>query len=152
MADFEALMVAAAPAFGWEREAALEAYRANRKSVIERVIEADAVASALQRFVSNRPAETPGGSGPDGDGCWWNDGTTDRWTGSMTRLLGELVLIVSDEERREKTWPRNAAKLSGQIMRAAPALRAVGINVQRRREGEGRLVEISTAMKNFGRR
>ncbi len=152
MADFESLMAAAAPAFGWGPEKALDAYRANRKSVIERVIEADSVASAIQKLVSQRPNETPTGSGPDADGSWWNDGMTDRWTGSMTRLLGELTLIVSDEERREKTWPRKAATLSGQIMRAAPALRAVGINIQRHRDSEGRVVEIGTAIKNYGRR
>jgi hypothetical protein len=153
MADFESLMAAAAPAFGWDAKVALEAYRANRRSVIERVIEADSVASAIQKFVNQRPAEAPAGSGPIGDGSWWNKGVADRWTGSMTRLLSELTSIVSDEERREKTWPRTAAALSGKIMRAAPALRAVGVNVQRHRDTiEGRLVEISTAMKNFGRR
>jgi putative DNA primase/helicase len=146
MADFEAWMAAAAPAFGWSADQVLHDYRKNRASVIERVIEADAIAGAIRQFVdkgrlTDRTVEEVG--------QWWTDGRLYRWAGSMTRLLDELASLVAEEIRRDrKSWPLDSTRLGHRITRAAPALRALGIDV-RRVDGrhDGRVVEIRASMK-----
>jgi hypothetical protein len=54
----------------------------------------------------------------------------------MTALLEEIGKLVAEETRREKAWPRDAARLSGRLRRAAPALRARGVTMKFERKRE----------------
>ena len=123
MADFAALGAAAAPALGWTAADFRNAYQANREQAVDRVLEADPVAEAIIEFA--RQAYS------------WKDRS---WKGTKTQLLETIGKLVADETRREKTWPKDGARLSGRLRRAAPALRSRGITMRSSREEE-RLAE-----------
>jgi hypothetical protein len=104
MADF-AVWVTACEGALWEPGTFLSAYSANRVEMDETVIEADAVAIAVRSLITDRSI----------------------WTGAAQELLAALVEIVGESAAKAKTWPRTPRALSGQLRRAAPNLRRVGI-------------------------
>jgi len=61
------------------------------------------------------------------------------WTGTATDLLELLGRIVGEKATKAKTWPVDAARLSGKLRRAATFLREVGIEISvGERGGRGR--------------
>jgi hypothetical protein len=68
-----------------EREpgAFLRAYEANRKELVEGVLAADAVASAIRALMSNR----------------------EEWTGTASDLLAALDEVAGERTVRSKGWP-----------------------------------------------
>ena len=52
------------------------------------------------------------------------------WNGKATELLRELERRADDATKKRRGWPADGARLSGQLRRLAPNLRAVGIEVQ----------------------
>ncbi len=133
MADFARLVCAAAPAFGWEPEAMLDALEGNRADAIEAVIEADPVALAVRGLLA---------TGEDGRPL-----PSERWEGTATTLLAAVNASAAapEEVRRERAWPKDAARLSARLKRIAPALRRAGVEVASVREpGTGqRIVTIT---------
>jgi hypothetical protein len=107
MADY-ALWGEACGSAWWKRGAFIDAYRQNRAEAVELSIEANPVASAVQAFMENRI----------------------RWVGTATSLLGVLTAIVSETTARSRGWPLLPHVLSGQLRRAAPNLRKIGIGVE----------------------
>jgi hypothetical protein len=125
MADFAVFAAAAAPAFGWSAEQFLEAYEANRKTRVERVVEADSVAEAIHRLATER----------------WSDG----WEGTATELLKELEAAVSEGTRRQRRWPKGAGALSNRLTRAAPGLRRLGVLVSKNKSTDRKIKVGKTA-------
>jgi hypothetical protein len=63
------------------------------------------------------------------------------WQGSSTKLLAELEEAADDKTRYRKEWPGSARKLSGDLRRLAPNLRATGIDVDFTKSGK-RLIHL----------
>ena len=122
MADFAKWAVACETTM-WPAGAFMRAYDANRADVVDTVLEADTVATAVLEFMALRT----------------------EWDGTASELLGALSLCVSEAERRGKGWPTAPNKLSGRLNRQKTFLRQVGIIVSMSRKAGGartRLIHI----------
>jgi len=106
MADFAMWATACETAF-WPAGSFMSAYDRNRAAATETTIEGDAVAAAVRALMASRP----------------------DWHGTAAELLDELGPIAGERATRAKTWPQSARALSGRLRRAAPALRAAGIQL-----------------------
>jgi Toprim domain len=129
LADFAAFAAAAASAFNWTAEEFLEAYEANRQTRVEHVVEADPVAEVIYRLVFPVDDKAPK----------LTLNLTGLWEGSATDLLEELDKAVSEGRRRQKKWPKSASALSNRLRRIAPALRRLGIEVDKYKSGERKI-------------
>lgn len=127
MADFARLACAAAPAFGWTEDDMLETIKANRGAAADAVIDAEPLVDPIRAIAATAAGTTAG-----------------AWRGTATALLNEINRRASPEQQRKPGWPRDGARLSGRIARIAPALRSIGICVEKVREGHerGRLIVI----------
>jgi hypothetical protein len=114
MADF-ALWATACETALWPAGTFWSAYCGNRNEVVEGVIDADTVASAVRTVMAERT----------------------EWTGTASDLLGALT-EVGERIAKSKTWPDSPRALSGRLRRAATFLRKVGIEVAFEREGRAR--------------
>ena len=129
LADF-ALWITACEGAAWERGAFLEAFEANRRGLVDTVLEADPVASAVRALMATR----------------------DRWVGTASGLLGALAEHVDDATRRGKAWPATPRALSARLRRAATFLRKVGVTIEFVRQGhESALVRIEGKSAGGGR-
>jgi hypothetical protein len=128
MVDFTCLGVAAEKALGFKSGDFLSAYLENRREARETLLEASSLAIRLRQFMEPRS----------------------EWRGAASELLDELNTIASDQERRRRSWPKTPQALSGTLMRLAPSLRQVGIEVERDREGHSsrRFIEIHKVGKS----
>ena len=133
MADF-ALWATACESALWPDGTFAEAYAANLAGATETIIESDLVASMICEFM-----RTEG----------------DVVTIEAHKLLDALNVLVSDAVRREKFWPKTPRSLSGKMMRMAPALRKIGIEISReartnhslpsaRKEGDSTVTTVTT--------
>jgi hypothetical protein len=125
MADFACWVTAAEAALGWPTGAFLESYRANRAGANDVALEGSAIAPAGQAVAAASPAG--------------------EWRGTCTGLLAAMVArvglaagAVGRDPTREPEWPKNARRLSEQLRRIAPNLRANGVSVRFYDESEGR--------------
>ncbi len=114
MADFAKLACAAAPAFGWGEAEMAAAIERNRQKATEAVVEGDTIASAILEIADENP---------------------DGWTGTATNLLEEIREKAPEGAERDRTWPKDAARLSARVKRVAPNLRRVGVVIEQTREG-----------------
>ena len=118
MADFTAWVVACGDGLLWEPGAFVKAYAANRSNITRDVVDADAVASAVQELMTG--VEAP-------------------WSGTMTDLLARLDIVVGDKVAQRKGWPTTAAALGGRLRQVAPQLRRLGILMTSTRQGKERV-------------
>jgi hypothetical protein len=127
MADF-ALWVTACETSLWPAGTFGAAYRGNRDTSVEAVLEADLVAVALRAFMADRP----------------------EWTGTATELLEALGAKVGEPQKRSKQWPGSAGVLAGRLRRLATFLRKVGIKIDFSRGGHAnaRRIQVSRAPEN----
>lgn len=128
MADFALWVAAAAPALGFTVDDFLRAYSRNRAIAHELAVEASPVADNLIAFVKS----------------------AGQWEGRASALLTELASHVDEATRKQRGWPTDAARLSAELKRIAPNLRAVGVSVawdRSQRARTIRLVWIDTARK-----
>lgn len=162
MADFARIACAAAPAFGWkeadedDKGGMLDAIWQNRDSVVATVLESDPLATAVQAFAVEAAKTEPKAVadrallGADEIGTSVDGG----WSGTATELLGLLGNYVGQDERRARTWPKDATRLSTRLRRIAPALRKNGVEVttQDREGGSGkRLIVVRQTEKAAGK-
>lgn len=112
MADAACWIEAAAPALGWERGDFLAAYTGNRADAHELALEASPVALAVQALVAVK---------------------SDYWSGTATELLQALAQQQPETIVRSKLWPLNGRALTNALLRAAPTLRAVGVEIEQTR-------------------
>lgn len=115
MADFAKLGAAIAPALGWTAEDFLKAYDDIKMGDHTAQIDDSLVATLIIRLAK-------------------------PWEGSPSELLKQLKTLANDAE--QKNLPKTPDKLSGELSRLAPALRALGIQTVTRRTGKKRIVEL----------
>src|SRR6516225_2570699 len=97
-----------------EREpgAFMNAYETNRKELVEGVLDADAIASAIRKLMSART----------------------EWKGTASQLLHALEEIAGERTAKGKNWPGSAEALGRGLRRPATFLRKVGIDISRERD------------------
>ena len=120
MADFATWVVACEGAI-FEAGAFMRAYTGNRADAIESVIDASPVASAIRDLMQGR----------------------ESWKGTAAELLTELKQKAGDSVTKGKEWPANGRSLGRRLDRVRSALRPVGIEITRTREGRQRRIAIS---------
>jgi len=108
MADFALWVTAAAPALGWQPDTFLRAYTRNRASTHEFVIEASSFAAILIAYITTQ---------------------REPWEGRARDLLTALNANATEETRKQRGWPADATRLSSDLRRIAPNLRAIGLSV-----------------------
>ena len=121
MADFAQLIVAAEPALPWHPGEFLRAYELNRGKTVTVLIEGDLVATRLVAFAKRHNYS---------------------WSGLVSELYSELSQELSAESKRAGEWPGNPRWFSDRMTRAAPALRAIGIDIRSKQEAKGTRVDI----------
>ena len=107
MADFARWVHQGEKAFGWRPGTFMAAYEGNRSGAIESSIENDTFAVAVRDLVQDGPP----------------------FSGTATELLAALNQLVTDDIKKQKSWPKAPHVASSHLRRAAPFLREVGINV-----------------------
>jgi hypothetical protein len=136
MADFAIFGEAASRALGKPPGTFLDAYRENRRSANESVVEDNPVAGAARELASRG-----------------------EWTGTAAELLVELRAIIEPPPsgpdgftikaggaRSASVLPKGPRAMSGAIRRLAPSLRMVGIHVELgERTNKARLITIRPA-------
>jgi hypothetical protein len=118
MADFARIATAAEPALGLSPGAFMAVYESKRAETHELALEASPIASALRELAS-------GG-----------------FEGTATHLHARLEELVDESARRRKGWPADPTRLSSELTRLAPNLRATGVEIERPRK---RTISIRTA-------
>jgi hypothetical protein len=116
MADAAIWATAAEPALGFAPGAFMAALRRNQDEAATLAVEHSPAALALRKLMAGH----------------------ERWEGTPTELLAEMVESTAESDRRAEGWPKSPAALSQKIKRAAPALRRVGIQAQSERTGAKR--------------
>lgn len=116
MADAAIWATAAESALGFEPGDFMAALRRNQDEAATLAVEHSPVALALRKLMAEQ----------------------ERWDGTPTELLAEMIKHTEDAERRSEGWPKSPAALSQKIKRAAPALRRVGIHANSDRTGTKR--------------
>jgi hypothetical protein len=116
MADFARWATAAEPALGLESGSVLRAYTENLAGAATVALEASPVAVAVRKLVAGRAS----------------------WEGTAEELLGTLNRLVSLETMTARGWPKDGARLSGALRRAAVPLRAGGVDIEFAAEGRGK--------------
>lgn len=121
MIDFCRWVIACEPALPWASGRFLDVYSHARFQACENAVEDDPFALALAAFART---------------------FKDRvlWVGSARELLD--ILNANDGYRSER-WPRDATAMGRWLRRAEPALRAVGVLIEHRREGKERARKIA---------
>ncbi len=107
MADFAIWSTAAESGLGFEPGTFERAYNSNRQAANHLALESKSVSPFILQLVK----------------------TTGIWSGTFTELLTELNCLLGRNmpERKPKDWPDNPRKLSADMQRLAPNLRAVGV-------------------------
>ncbi|MGB6284364.1 MAG: hypothetical protein WBG18_08105 [Xanthobacteraceae bacterium] len=111
MADF-ALWATACETAIWPAGTFWTAYSSNRDEAVAGVIESDPVANVVRALMATRT----------------------EWTGTASDLLDALTELVSEAQRKSKSWPNTPSTLSGRLRRAATFLRKAGIEIAFDRE------------------
>jgi hypothetical protein len=110
------------------------------------VIEGNAVAEAVQRFVVKCKE-------PQYDkdrGLIKTEGPL--WQGTASELLIELTQVVGESQAKGKDWPHNARALSDRVRRVASPLRKVGIRVEfQPRTRAKRMIHIYASQPKMGK-
>lgn len=102
MADFARVLAAVDQVKDW---ATLKTYTANARNAVADVLEGEPFAQAVVALVDQ--------AGPDG----------------LLVTAQELLDQVDAPDRLPKKWPKDSTRAGGQLKRLAPALRAIGIEV-----------------------
>src|SRR5262249_10044064 len=111
MADFALWATACETAF-WAAGTFATAFDANRKELIEGVLDADAIASAIRKLMAART----------------------EWKGAASQLLHALEEIAGERTVKSKNWPGSAEAIGRGLRRPATFLRKVGIEISRERD------------------
>jgi hypothetical protein len=126
MADFAKWSVACGDGHLWDKGAFIKAYAVNRRRMTLNIIEADPVAAAVLKLMTETAVASP-------------------WSGRATELLEALERMVGEREAKRKDWPQSAAALGGRIRTIATPLRRHGIEIGTVRAGKrrARMIQIT---------
>jgi hypothetical protein len=126
MADF-ALWAMACEMGLWPAGTFVRAYRANRKTGVEGMIDADSIAACVRELISERSF----------------------WKGSASDLL-RISSTRAGQASNNMAGPKNPRALAGHLRRAQTFLRMLGIDIAFAREGRAgsRVIRIRTSLEN----
>lgn len=116
MADFALFGVACERALGWPPGIVLAAYERNRSETHMIALEGSPIVVPIEELLANLK----------------------EWKGTATDLLQELSCLASPELTRRRGWPMSERQLGAQLARLAPNFRAVGLIIEKTREGHSR--------------
>ena len=141
MADFAWRIVAAETEMPWDRGTFLSNYDENRAGMLEMAADSDFVAQAIRELANDVASEgyqTPPGA------------TAGSWEGTSADLLVALKSRVDERIAGSKLFPQTPSSLGSRVRRVAPALMAVGVDVDTGRVGNKRqrLIRISLKAKH----
>jgi hypothetical protein len=125
MADFAKWAAAGMEPLGFTAEEFMVSYRENLKDSQTASVESSPVGEAINLLMLNK----------------------DSWIGTATELMAELANVADDAMTRNPAWPKSARWMTGTITRLAPALRSRGIDVERKRTGDSRLISLCRSGK-----
>ena len=125
MADF-ALWAMACEMGLWPAGTFVRAYRANRKSAVEGMIDADPIAACVRELMSERSF----------------------WKGSAADLL--RISNARTGQASNIGWPKTPRALAGHLRRAQTFLRTLGIDIAFAREGRAgsRVIRMRSSLEN----
>jgi hypothetical protein len=126
LADFALWATAAEKAFGWPSGTFMTAYQENRKCANNLALECEIIAQPLLEILEAQS----------------------EWSGKASELLTALEGRVTDQTKREKSWPKNPRSLAGHLKRLAPNLRTLGWIVERDRTSKKRSWTIRPVAKD----
>lgn len=128
MADF-AIWATACEVPVWREGTFMNAFERNRSEANDDVIAASSLATAVFEFLHD---------------------SREEWEGTATELLNQLKLLVDEQLYRDKRqWPQTAKILSERLSRVAPALRNVGIEIERHNgKDHKRLIKLFRSKKD----
>ena len=136
MADWEEYCEIIARCLGYNDMEFINAYRENRKTKTQVIIDETPVAEAVMRLMVVEKLKTvANGNG----GGTWNHGLVVGedliWTGSPNQLLGVLKPIAADEMKidvyKDELWPKAPHILSRRLDQVKSTLRGVGISINK---------------------
>jgi putative DNA primase/helicase len=123
MADFAAILCAAAPALGFTELQAMAALRKNRATAAANLLDDDPLAEAMFKLA--------------------DQASPNEVLYTATDLLALLNTMVPTSVRAEGSWPRTAAVLSNRLTQLQAPLRQAGLQVEKMpREGRKRWIKI----------
>jgi hypothetical protein len=125
MADFALWATACETAF-WEPGTFIQAYSENRADAVTTVLEADLVATVLQKFLADPTTQTTADLLKGGT----------QWIGTSSDLLDALKMVAG-EKAKLKEWPKSPRALSGRLRRLAASLRKISIEIEFERKAGG---------------
>jgi hypothetical protein len=105
LADFAVWVEAAAPAFGWDEGQFLDALEASRATASALAVDASPIGTLILKFMEDRSS----------------------WAGTSSELLEELKRLSDDDQRRSRSFPKDAIRLSGQLRRMVQPLNSLGV-------------------------
>jgi hypothetical protein len=105
MADFAHWVVAAEPTLPWGAGGFLAAYTENRSAAHEVTLEASPIAGPVRRLAE------------------------EGFEGKAKDLLAAINALVDENAIRAKEWPKSAPAARNALLRIAPNLRAIGVEV-----------------------
>lgn len=115
MADFATWVEAGGPAFGWQHGAFVDRFEETRRASVADLLSGDLVVEALGEL--QKP-----------------------WHGTHTELFR---LLTTPDRQRLRDWPATSNALAARLKRLSAPMREQGIEIERKRGHEGRLVRIS---------
>ncbi len=122
MADFARWGVAVGRGLGWQPNAFLSAYEANRIAATEPTLDRSSLGSFLL-LLSRRSVD---------------------FERSPTELLDMLTRDAKERDHRMEGWPKSAQALTNELRRIAPQLRMRGVSIMQKRTNRGRRVRVVT--------
>ena len=125
MADFAKWAAAGMGPLGFTAEQFIDSYRANLSDSQTASVDSSVVGEAINLLMLNR----------------------DSWAGTASELMTALSLVADDAMRRNPAWPKSTRWMTGSITRLAPALRSRGLNVERTRTGDARVITLCWSRK-----
>jgi hypothetical protein len=120
MADAALWATAGETALGFEPGTFIAAYKQNLHEGAVASVEAHPVGQAIRKLLESQ----------------------DEWSREPEQLLEDLNLLVSEETRRQRNWPKSASALGRYLRRLAPALRKAGIRCESIRTSEARTITL----------
>ena len=107
MIDFAITGEAVAKTLGMEEGSFLQAFSGSQTDSNMDILDASPIGDPVRKLISEKRT----------------------WTGKSHDLISELEYDLSDEVKRRKDWPKDAARMGRTMRTLAPSFRAEGINV-----------------------
>ncbi len=118
MADFAVWITACAPALGWGPQMFLDTYRKNREEATVTVLESSALVQVMCDWIQKCKGK--------------------KWQGHTRDLCKELNDVAAQQGKRDTDWPGTPESLGKALLRIAPTLRNLQIEISSKKTNSGK--------------